>query len=1115
MSQNNLRLYSILESVGYAVIATDSQGRVIYINPVAEKLVGWKRDEALGMKCMRVFRIAHDSKDEKKSGSAKKKSKKKPLCQKLMSKVLRKGETVSLDNPGVFKNRNGQEVFMEGSISPVMNGKSTAQGAVVVFRGANEKRKETEELTQRAAELELIINNIPAMVWFKDNQSRFVKVNKLYAGVVGKNPEEFEGKTDFEFYPDKQAEKFIKMDSKVMESKSIQEIYEEKKKDGTREKRFLHTVKIPVKKGDGDVAGTIGICQDITEVKQAQERAELLNDVLASIREINRLIFREKNPLRLIEQTCKNLVTPRGSKAAWIVLVNEVGVPEYMAGENIPNLKDKFRYYIEDGNIPYCWKRAGKKSGVVAIKKRGTTCQRCPLYDIAEGSSVLSIRLKYEQRLFGYLSIYLGKQLMEVSEVEAMLAEVSEDISFALYTIDLEKKSETLEDIVHRVVFIDAEYFNDCVSSLGGRTFRGTYMVADAVDSSGHNLDQEKFQSLLKGIVVKYGAVWGHSWGDMIHCVFSDYFFPTSDGHEISAYTAAIEICKEVKEKMGVAMRVGLATGRLSVNESTIQMNQTRRSRIIEKSSMAQEGRLGITTLQEPSDSLKYALYELGYAFEKKEDIVRGSITPIWKLYPKRDDQEVIVSKQKKGTLSYAASMKVLLMKGVCGHGHFEGTAITPKIAKIVRKAGDVHKRRPDQAERFKKLTGKSVDEVLKMLDRVESWGESRKKFDFVRHFLPWLHIMKLGEASSPQVLYELTRAQMEHDLRTHAGFTRGVCPTVWKEMGLSHSKNIDAFVSAIEDSLAGLRPLGPIQIGVSLKRQFLERRVSKDINPFISDMEYPYLKALDLISALKQSRVASKIGLFVDVVDVARTNPLFSHRDHPRRSQHTERYYKEAASMGADAHVHLLEEIVDSRIIKNKKGRYKELPFILELFDKLRIKKARFIHMAYWPKELPYIEEIVKAGHEIAVCQTSTRALGSMHRPQSPFLLKNPAVAEGLAYSDKFPCILASTDDSGPLDVRNVWEEIIVIHNDLAKWHGEDIADLALIRLLRNSYRCLSCEEVSHKYGLDVKAVEWVFACDIYQKQKELHDKEKRGQVRHRVKELLEKRQLLTEKKT
>jgi PAS domain S-box-containing protein len=113
-------------------------------------------------------------------------------------------------------------------------------------------------------ELQIMLDHVPAWIFFKDKENRFVRVNKVFAEIMGKSKEELEGKSLFDLYPKEQAEAFWQDDKEVMGAgrpkTNIIEVAEIKK-----EKRWVQTDKVPYRNEAGEIVGIIGFTVDITE----------------------------------------------------------------------------------------------------------------------------------------------------------------------------------------------------------------------------------------------------------------------------------------------------------------------------------------------------------------------------------------------------------------------------------------------------------------------------------------------------------------------------------------------------------------------------------------------------------------------------------------------------------------------------------------------------------------------------------------------------------------------------------------------------------------------------------------------------------------------------------
>ena len=129
-------LSAILTSIGDAVIATDNQGRIAFMNPVAELLCEWKSGEAVGRPLDEVFRIVNEHTRQP--------------AENPVERVLSDGKVVGLANHTVLIARDGVERPIDDSGAPIRNARGEIDGVVLVFRDGTERRKHEEKLLEDA-----------------------------------------------------------------------------------------------------------------------------------------------------------------------------------------------------------------------------------------------------------------------------------------------------------------------------------------------------------------------------------------------------------------------------------------------------------------------------------------------------------------------------------------------------------------------------------------------------------------------------------------------------------------------------------------------------------------------------------------------------------------------------------------------------------------------------------------------------------------------------------------------------------------------------------------------------------------------------------------------------
>jgi PAS domain S-box-containing protein len=141
------------------------------------------------------------------------------------------------------------------------------------------ERKQAEEtLRESENKYRTLIENLPQKVFSKDRHSVYLSCNESYALDLGIKAEAIKGRTDYEFFPRKLAEKYRCDDKRIMETGGTETI-EEKYLQNGRE-MIIQTVKTPIKGEQGHISGVLGIFWDITDLKHAQEELRKTNERL-------------------------------------------------------------------------------------------------------------------------------------------------------------------------------------------------------------------------------------------------------------------------------------------------------------------------------------------------------------------------------------------------------------------------------------------------------------------------------------------------------------------------------------------------------------------------------------------------------------------------------------------------------------------------------------------------------------------------------------------------------------------------------------------------------------------------------------------------------------------
>ncbi|MFG6095565.1 ATP-binding protein [Leptothoe sp. ISB3NOV94-8A] len=139
-------------------------------------------------------------------------------------------------------------------------------------------KERTKELSESQNLLYLVINNLPQSIFWKDRENTFLGCNQSFAEVAGLEPGEIIGKTDYDMpWAKEEASFYIECDRRIRESKEPEFGIIEPMSNGKGKQGWLETNKIPLQNLDGEVMGVIGIFQDITHYKEAEDAAHQAN----------------------------------------------------------------------------------------------------------------------------------------------------------------------------------------------------------------------------------------------------------------------------------------------------------------------------------------------------------------------------------------------------------------------------------------------------------------------------------------------------------------------------------------------------------------------------------------------------------------------------------------------------------------------------------------------------------------------------------------------------------------------------------------------------------------------------------------------------------------------
>ena len=166
-----------LASIGDAVIATDTDRKVTFMNTIASQLTGWNIQQARGSPLSDVFRIVNEE-----TGAE---------VESPVDTVIKKGLIVGLANHTVLISKDGRRIPLDDSGAPIKQEGQTV-GAVLVFRDVTQRRNTQLQIERAERNYRLLFESNPQPMWVYDRKSlAFLAVNKAAVQQYGYSAEQF------------------------------------------------------------------------------------------------------------------------------------------------------------------------------------------------------------------------------------------------------------------------------------------------------------------------------------------------------------------------------------------------------------------------------------------------------------------------------------------------------------------------------------------------------------------------------------------------------------------------------------------------------------------------------------------------------------------------------------------------------------------------------------------------------------------------------------------------------------------------------------------------------------------------------------------------------------
>ena len=257
--------HSLVESLPLNVMRKDTRGRIVFGNKKYCDSLDKSLDELLGKTDFDLFPAE--------------------LARKYTEDDRRVMETgMLLHEVEEHRTQEGEDTYVEVLKGPVLDPDGKIVGLQVMYWDVTDRKRAEARLDYERYLLHSLLDNLPDSIYFKDQQSRFIRVSSGVAHKFGlASPQDAIGKTDADFFTPEHAEQARRDEQEVM--RTGEAIFEKVEREtwSEHDDTWCSSTKVPLRDGAGEIIGTFGISRDVTEHKRAEARLARERDLLKTI----------------------------------------------------------------------------------------------------------------------------------------------------------------------------------------------------------------------------------------------------------------------------------------------------------------------------------------------------------------------------------------------------------------------------------------------------------------------------------------------------------------------------------------------------------------------------------------------------------------------------------------------------------------------------------------------------------------------------------------------------------------------------------------------------------------------------------------------------------------
>ncbi|PCJ33715.1 MAG: hypothetical protein COA93_06620, partial [Alphaproteobacteria bacterium] len=255
-------LRTTLNSIGDAVIATDISGNITRMNPIAENLTGWNRQQAIGLPLTEICEIRQPLKGNRQINP--------------VETVLGKGTAVNDGDATILISRNGSKHMVAHSVAPIKDDKEETKGAVLILRDVSEENALRQDLLESNERFRIFANIGADWLWEMDEYLRFTFFSDTIHRVTGRPTTEYLGKTRQEIQADNPSNIWIQHQQDLDNRRPFKDFRYRVAEDDGRHFTWSISGK-PLFNSEGEFIGYRGTGTNITDSIRLEEQLRRSN----------------------------------------------------------------------------------------------------------------------------------------------------------------------------------------------------------------------------------------------------------------------------------------------------------------------------------------------------------------------------------------------------------------------------------------------------------------------------------------------------------------------------------------------------------------------------------------------------------------------------------------------------------------------------------------------------------------------------------------------------------------------------------------------------------------------------------------------------------------------